>query len=225
MTAFFLIFCVTFAALQARRALGVGAAGRLDDLDQGSLRRRAFGRGKSSDTAHPVESAQALATLIAHLENGGDFRDQLEKFAGRHFAGAHLTERYVSEAFSGASSADGVGEETRSLLSSRVLACGRLSESLGCALAGSLRVVKELCAQEQHVEDLRAKAFSMPKATIKLLSALPLLTLTGGEVLGAHPFAFLLGSAAGRVCAGVGFAFFAAGVWWIRRLMRDFSRA
>ena len=219
MTAFFLIFCVTFAALQARRALGTGAAGRLDDLDQESLRRRAFGRGKSSDTVRAVESTQMLATLIAHLENGGDFRDQLEKFTGRHFAGVHLTARYVSEAFGD------VDEGTHSRLSVRVLACGRLSESLGCALTGSLRVVKELCAQEQHMEDLRAKAFSMPKATIKLLSALPLLTLAGGEVLGAHPFAFLLGSAAGRVCAGVGFAFFAAGVWWIRRLMRDFSRA
>jgi tight adherence protein B len=101
--------------------------------------------------------------------------------------------------------------------------CIRLSEVLGSRLVESLRVVRTLYEQERRLEDLRAQAFSMPRATVKLLAALPVITLCGGEVLGAHSFAFLTGSAAGWMCCLCGLGLFGAGWMWMRRLLRDFG--
>ncbi|RFT36955.1 pilus assembly protein TadB, partial [Bifidobacteriaceae bacterium NR015] len=43
-----------------------------------------------------------------------------------------------------------------------------------------------------RAEDLRADVAAMPKATIKLLTALPILALFAGELLGGHPILMLI---------------------------------
>ena len=77
------------------------------------------------------------------------------------------------------------------------------------AVAASLK-------RRRLLDDLRANAFAMPQATVKLLMALPLLTVMLGECMGAHPLRFLVEDVKGWMClaspaavmpsAGIGFA-------------------
>ena len=71
------------------------------------------------------------------------------------------------------------------------------------------------------LDDLRANAFAMPQATVKLLMALPLLTVMLGECMGAHPLRFLVEDVKGWMCLGFAGCCYAVGWYWIRRLMRQ----
>lgn len=259
-----LLFFWILVGTLAFNALSVSGTERLGTLGfspesqvgKGTVHRGRKQRGGVKARAAQSEDEVAkLSTIIAHLQNGGDVRTQLESFAGCSFALPSLKFKYIFEAFDSSrwgskawaeharkgDSEDREGREISGLgtlraqaatakqvqsvvrISERVLACCRLSDDLGCAMAVSLGVVKHVCVAERHVEDLRSKAYSMPRATVKLLAALPLVTLAGGQVLGAHPFSFLVGSPVGWGCASVGALFFAAGQVWMNRLLRQFG--
>lgn len=196
------------------------------------------GRGAKQGEA-VADEAQILSGLIAQVRNGGEVREYVERLAGRKFASQKLGIHIFEEAFAQAmnlnstSHAKGVqslmrARESSELnvrvhrLSVQVLACVRLSEVLGCPLAQSLMVVLRLFRRSKHTDDLRSQAFSMPKATVKLLSALPLVTLLGGEVLGARPLNYLLSGVGGWLCLVLGLGFYGFGMYWIRSLLRDF---
>lgn len=49
----------------------------------------------------------------------------------------------------------------------------------------------ESLKRQRLLDDLRANAFAMPKATMKLLMALPLLTVLLGEGMGVHHWSSL----------------------------------
>ncbi len=58
-----------------------------------------------------------------------------------------------------------------------------LSLQLGCEMSRCLQAVAASLKRQRLLDDLRANAFAMPQATVKLLMALPLLTVT---VRGRH---------------------------------------
>lgn len=76
-----------------------------------------------------------------------------------------------------------------------------------------------LPADEADAEPAIA-ACAVPKATVGLLSALPAVTVALGELLGARPLAFLLGSPRGVVCLVLGGCCYAAGLAWMRALLK-----
>lgn len=61
----------------------------------------------------------------------------------------------------------------------------------------------------------------MPKATVKLLMALPQLTVLLGEGMGAHPLTFLVSGVKGLACLGFALCCYTFGLIWIRALMRQ----
>ena len=79
----------------------------------------------------------------------------------------------------------------------------------------------ESLKRQRLLDDLRTNAFAMPKATMKLLMALPLLTVLLGEGMGAHSLAFLVSGVKGLACLGFALCCYTFGLIWIRALMRQ----
>lgn len=94
-----------------------------------------------------------------------------------------------------------------------------LSEDVGAPLAEVLRTVAAGIRQDVEVEADIETALAAPRSTARLLAVLPLAGLGLGELIGAHPFAMLVHTGIGRVCAVLGLALTAAGQWWTRRLV------
>ena len=96
-----------------------------------------------------------------------------------------------------------------------------LSLQLGCEMSRCLEAVAASLKRRRLLDDLRVNAFAMPQATVKLLMALPLLTVMLGECMGAHPLRFLVEDVKGWMCLGFAGCCYAVGWYWIRRLMRQ----
>ncbi|WP_298806357.1 type II secretion system F family protein [uncultured Pseudokineococcus sp.] len=79
-------------------------------------------------------------------------------------------------------------------------------------LAGALR-------EEADARDAREAALAAPRATARVLLALPVLGLALGHAVGAAPLAVLVGTGPGRLAAVVGAVLAATGWWWTRRLV------
>lgn len=106
-------------------------------------------------------------------------------------------------------------------LSGELYAACQLSLTLGCETGRCLQAVAESLKRQRLLDDLRANAFAMPKATVKLLMALPLLTVLLGEGMGAHSLAFLVSGVKGLACLGFALCCYTFGLIWIRALMRQ----
>ena len=106
-------------------------------------------------------------------------------------------------------------------LSGELHAACRLSLTLGCETGRCLQAVAESLKRQRLLDDLRANAFAMPKATVKLLMALPQLTVLLGEGMGAHPLTFLFSGVRGWACLGFACVCYGFGLVWIRALMRQ----
>lgn len=101
-----------------------------------------------------------------------------------------------------------------------VNAAAVLSDELGCQAVPCLEAVLTAYRQMRLMQNLRSQACAVPKATVGLLSALPAVTVALGEFLGARPLAFLIGSPRGVVCLILGGCCYAAGLAWMRALLK-----
>lgn len=95
-----------------------------------------------------------------------------------------------------------------------------LSEDVGAPLADALQTVAVAIRQDGDVEADIESALAAPRATARLLAALPIAGLGLGELIGAHPVSLLVHTPLGRVCAVLGLALTGAGQWWTRCLVR-----
>ncbi len=94
-------------------------------------------------------------------------------------------------------------------------ACERAGAPLAPALEG---LATALRSQEEARRD-RETALAAPRASAAVMTALPGVGLLLGAAVGADPLAVLAGTAPGRVVLLLGVASWAAGRWWIRRLV------
>lgn len=97
----------------------------------------------------------------------------------------------------------------------------RLGERLGCSHARGCHAVRKAYGRLALRRDLQRNAMAVPKATVRLLSALPALTVLLAQALGAHPLAFLLGGTPGALCLAIGLGCYAAGLAWMRILLDE----
>jgi tight adherence protein B len=101
----------------------------------------------------------------------------------------------------------------------RLAACWQVSTRTGAALATLVdRVGLTLRAAESHRHEVSAQ-LAGPKATARLLAALPLLGILLAAGLGMRPLHFLFGSPAGLGCLLLGISLNACGLCWIHRLL------
>ena len=98
------------------------------------------------------------------------------------------------------------------------LAC-RFSHGLGAPLADVLDAIGGAIDDAQALEEARRVAAAGPLMSARVLAALPLVGVVAALALGASPWQFYAGGAAGRMCAFVGVAAWAAGVASCRRIL------
>lgn len=98
------------------------------------------------------------------------------------------------------------------------LAC-RFSHGLGAPLADVLDAIGSAIDDAQALEEARRVAAAGPLMSARVLAALPLVGVASALALGASPWQFYAGGAAGRMCAFVGVAAWAAGVASCRRIL------
>jgi tight adherence protein B len=99
-------------------------------------------------------------------------------------------------------------------------ACFDIAEASGCPLADVLTRFAAQLEVEDDAEAARQTALAGPKATVSLLTWLPLMGLGLGIALGVDPFAILVGTPLGLAALAAGAALTAAGRIWSSRLVR-----
>jgi tight adherence protein B len=102
---------------------------------------------------------------------------------------------------------------------SELAACLDIAEASGCPLADVLTRFAAQLEVEDDADAARQTALAGPKATVSLLTWLPLMGLGLGAALGVDPLAILLGTPLGLAALAAGVALTVAGRVWSARLV------
>ena len=103
--------------------------------------------------------------------------------------------------------------------------CFDMAEASGCPLADVLTRFAAQLEVEDDAEAARQTALAGPKATVTLLTWLPLMGLGLGIALGVDPLAILVGTPLGMAALAAGAALTVAGRIWSARLVRSAAGA
>ncbi|WP_127975675.1 hypothetical protein [Bifidobacterium aemilianum] len=212
-----------------------GWAGMLLGLTLGLFwiqRSQAWGRGHLGNASlRPSEQRTTgqgldatLADAIAHVASGGNLADLFPTAEGSRdpWSSSLVRQTILPVLQAQASPKDSLEELT--LVADGISLAGRLSQTLGSPIRDCLQAVLEDQGRRHMLDDLTTKAFAVPRMTIRLLSALPLLTLAFAYLMGAQPHRFLLASPQGLACLALGLCSYAAGMVWVRSLMAKAGR-
>ena len=99
-------------------------------------------------------------------------------------------------------------------------AAWEVSRRTGAPLAEVLRRLAEATEADQDAQAARETALAGPRATGRILAALPLLGLGLGMVMGTDPLGVLTGQTWGQAALVCGVGLAVAGLLWTRRLIR-----
>lgn len=102
---------------------------------------------------------------------------------------------------------------------SELAACFDIAEASGCPLADVLTRFAAQLEAEDDADAARQTALAGPRATVRLLTWLPLMGLGLGAALGVDPLATLLGTPIGLAALFAGVVLTAAGRAWSARLV------
>jgi tight adherence protein B len=102
---------------------------------------------------------------------------------------------------------------------SQLAACFDIAEASGCPLADVLARFAAQLEVEDDADAARQTALAGPKATVSLLTWLPLMGLGLGMALGVDPLAILLGTPLGLAALVAGIALAVTGRVWSARLV------
>lgn len=186
------------------------------------LRRRSCGGGGNAGAGTPTGEGMGefLAQVRGRLRGGGTVQEALGSHGRYPFATRSITVARMAAVLRRTRNRDETMRQVESMAFEFTAVC-RLSERSGCEMVRCLDVVADDYRRLRMMEDLRRNAFAMPLATVRLLSALPFLTVAMGMLLGADPVGFLLGSAGGMACLGLGGVCYLIGLVWLRALFED----
>nr|WP_308159799.1 hypothetical protein [Arthrobacter sp. ISL-5] len=135
--------------------------------------------------------------------------------------GAAMRGSPVAEAIRFAAASSGhAGGSREPRIWQELAACFDIAEASGCPLADVLTRFAAQLEVEDDAEAARQTALAGPKATVTLLTWLPLLGLGLGFCLGVDPLAMLLGTPIGVAALVAGIVLTVAGRLWSARLVR-----
>lgn len=145
-------------------------------------------------------SSSMLAVARAAAMRGSPVADAIRAAAPAAFTGSQGRERRIW------------GE---------LAACFDIAAASGCPLAEILTRLAAQLEMEDDADAARQTALAGPKATVTLLTWLPLLGLGLGIALGVDPLSILLGTPFGMTALAAGVALTVAGRIWSARLVRS----
>lgn len=93
-----------------------------------------------------------------------------------------------------------------------------VAERTGASLTATLDALQDRLDDGRAVTRLVAAELAAPRATGRLLAALPFFGLALGYGMGGDPGAFLLATPFGQACLVLGVVLVCIGVWWIERI-------
>lgn len=93
-----------------------------------------------------------------------------------------------------------------------------VAERTGASLTATLDALADRLSARQAVEQVISAELSAPRATGRLLAALPLAGVVLGYAFGGDPLSFLTGSVPGRVSLSAGVVLGCAGLFWTERI-------
>lgn len=126
----------------------------------------------------------------------------------------------MSEAIRKAAQAEYSRADVRELrIWCELAACFDIAEASGCPLADVLARFAAQLEVEDDAEAARQTALAGPKATVSLLTWLPLMGLGLGIALGVDPLAILIGTPLGMAALAAGVGLTIAGRIWSARLV------
>ncbi|KAA8819114.1 hypothetical protein CSQ85_05905 [Bifidobacterium rousetti] len=192
-----------------------------------------YGWGVNGIAADPTDSAAdgpaktgvdaAIAAVVARTKGGGSAVDAFQDQGGIRFATPQVSPARAAAVLRARAGRNDTDEDIERTAKHLAAAC-RLSERLGCAVSHCLEAVAANHRRESKAYDLKQQAFAGPKASIKLLSALPLITIIASELMGSHSARFLLTNPIGWGCLVIGLAWYGAGMLWTHRMLGAFGR-
>ena len=93
-----------------------------------------------------------------------------------------------------------------------------VAERTGASLTATLDALADRLDAGRKIARMVNSELAAPRATGRLLAALPFFGLLLGYAIGGNPGAFLVGSPVGQLCLVAGVSLACAGVWWIERI-------
>ncbi|WP_299035960.1 type II secretion system F family protein [uncultured Pseudokineococcus sp.] len=178
---------------------------------------------RAEDVAQDVSRLAVL--LRAGLAPGGAWAHLVEATgpgpggAWSAAAGAAATGEPVAPALRDAVERRGRPDDAQEALQA-VAAAWEVCERTGAPTAQLLSRLAGALREEADARDAREAALAAPRATARVLLALPVLGLLLGHAVGADPLLVLVGTAPGRLAGLVGALLALAGWLWTRRLVR-----
>lgn len=179
-----------------------------------------------------MDIEEALASLVASLKAGSTFENIICNDAAVRRSGSNhvvvnvdliyawLASRCLQSANNMSSRKRRNLEEHMRQVAENIAAAYELSNTLGCAMSECVAATAASYHAKKREEDLQSEVAAMPEATIKLLTALPLLALLAGQLLGGNPLALLVTTAQGWVLLAVGSVCYGLGLVWVRSMLR-----
>ncbi|WP_126030463.1 type II secretion system F family protein [Bifidobacterium callimiconis] len=178
--------------------------------------------GLSPSPARPssrIGIVAVLSSITSFVRNGGTVVEAFEELAERTYPSPTITVDRAMEIFDAKRSDDETEERAWRVAVNVTMAC-QVSELLGCETARCLSAVSAAYRRECLMEASRSQALAMPESTMKLLAALPVVTVMLGEIMGASPLTFLFGSLYGWLCLLGGLTCYGIGLLWIDALTK-----
>ncbi len=153
--------------------------------------------------AHP---AQAFA--VAAQESAGPVSESCRAVSARARLGADVAAglRNVAEG------------STLPAQWNRLAVCWQLAAEHGLAMSTLMRAAQSDIAERQRFSGHVRSAMAGARATAAILASLPVLSVLLGELIGAHPAAFLLGGHSGGWLLLVGTTLICGGLMWSDRI-------
>ena len=182
-----------------------------------------FGAGADLARSEGGGIDAVITAVIARVKGGGDVVEAFEEQYGARFATPRVTADRVARVLAVHAGHQESGAEVRRTARLLTVAC-RLAQRLGCEVSSCLEAVAEEYRRERRAAAQRAQAFAVPESTIRLLTALPLVTVALGELMGSRPVVFLFGTPRGWCALAAGALWYLFGLLWTQNMLRSFSK-
>ncbi len=96
----------------------------------------------------------------------------------------------------------------------------QVATATGAPMAATLEQVGQALISERKVRAVVAGELAAPRATAKVMAALPVCGIGLGYLLGGNPLGWLVAGPPGWICILAGVTLACAGLWWIEVLAR-----